>query len=392
MIFNRLKSAVKNFYQIFIAPPKQWKTPNEEMILIYDACGADILAPYLSEYGFEIISLRGESINIPCLMRAVLKLSFWKAGPIQAYADSYIELVSPKVVITFIDNNPAFYNISNRFSDIKTIFLQNGIRDEVADVFGKLVKAESYHVDHMLVYADGIGRHYQKFISGHIKAIGSFKNNHIKKSVETVASTILFISQYHDKPGNDEIFCIDNNGNKISWDQFFAVEVQVLSFLGMWCVENNKFLKICGRGSEQDILEKVFYDSCLRECKWEYIPRIDSQSSYCLVDSAEIVVFIDSTLGYESIGRGKKTASFSCRHNGHGAAFYNFGWPSDMPDNGPFWTNEADENQFRRIMDYLNRVNAEEWESVRQLFVRELMEFDPGNKGFISLLNQLLRD
>ena len=46
--------------------------------------------------------------------------------------------------------------------------------------------------------------------------------------------------------------------------------------------------------------------------------------------------------------------------------------------------------QFQRVMDYLNTVNEEEWEQTRQYYSTELMEFDPGNKRFIALLDQLL--
>jgi surface carbohydrate biosynthesis protein len=109
-----------------------------------------------------------------------------------------------------------------------------------------------------------------------------------------------------------------------------------------------------------------------------------------LVDAAEIVVFIDSTLGYEAIGRGKKTASFSCRGASLNSEDRKFGWSAGLPENGPFWTNDADERQLRRVMDYLNTVNAEEWEQTRQLYASELMEFDAGNTRFIALLDQLL--
>jgi len=390
MKFNRLKSILKNFYGIFIAPPKQWRLPKKGGVLIYDACGAEVLAPYLIGYSVEIIPSRGKSVNVPCLLRAILKLSFWRGNPIQSYAEAFIEVVSPKLVITYIDNDVSFYTISNRFQDIKTIFLQNGSRSEMGDIFGHLVKSESYHVDYMFVHGSAIGRHYQKFISGQVIAVGSLKSNQIKKSAKVVVGSILFISQYHDKPEGGAPFWIEPDGTPIYWDQFFAAEVQALNFLSQWCAENNKLLQICGRRTDKDCLEKGFYADCLKECVWEYIPRSSNSNSFELVDAAELVVFIDSTLGYESIGRGNKTASFSCRGSSLNNAATKFGWPTNLPDNGPFWTNDADERQFQRVMDYLNTVSAEEWEQTRQLYASELMEFDAGNTRFVALLAQLL--
>ena len=39
---------------------------------------------------------------------------------------------------------------------------------------------------------------------------------------------------------------------------------------------------------------------------------MDIYGCYNLFDAAYVVVFIDSTLGFEALGRGNKTASFSC--------------------------------------------------------------------------------
>jgi surface carbohydrate biosynthesis protein len=390
MKFDRLKSRLKNFYALFLAPPKKWKLPKKSEILIYDACGAEALTSYLTGYTTEVIPLRGESVNIPCLMRAILKLSFWQGKPKQAYGDAFMHAVSPKVVITFIDNNPAFYTISNRFPDIKTIFLQNGTRVEVGDVFGFLDKSESYHVDYMLVHGSAIGKHYQKYVSGQAIACGSLKNNHIKKSVEIVAETILFISQYCDKPESGTPFLIAPDGASVFWDQFYMAEVRVLNFLNKWCAENNKQLLVCARGLKKDGPEKDFYEEHLKDCEWKYIPKSDVYGSYNLVDAAEIVVFIDSTLGYESIGRGKKTACFSCRGTSLNTIDTKFGWPLGLPENGPFWTNDADDREFRRVMNYLNTVGAEAWEKTRQLYTEELMEYNAGNTRFIALLEQLL--
>ena len=41
-------------------------------------------------------------------------------------------------------------------------------------------------------------------------------------------------------------------------------------------------------------------------------------------------------------------------------------------------------------MDYLNKVNDEDWEKTRKHYASELMEFDPGNTRFVALLDQIL--
>ena len=142
--------------------------------------------------------------------------------------------------------------------------------------------------------------------------------------------------------------------------------------------------------SEKTGQEIDFFKTILSGWAWEYLPRTDLYSSYKSIDAAEIVVNIDSAMGDESIGRGKKTACFSCRRTNWQENVYKFGWIVDLPNNGPFWSNDQDEMQFLRVMDYLNSVNDEDWEKTCQKYVSELMDFDPDNTRLVTLLDQLL--
>ena len=127
MRISQIRYNIKLFYSLYIKPPKKWQYPKKSEILIYDAMGAEILMPYLAKYFVTTMAVRGESINIPCLFRGMLKPSFWRGKPGKAYTEAYIQVVLPKVVITFTDNNTSFYEISKSFPDIKTIFIQNSL-------------------------------------------------------------------------------------------------------------------------------------------------------------------------------------------------------------------------------------------------------------------------
>jgi surface carbohydrate biosynthesis protein len=390
MRISRLVSKLKLFYKIFIASPKQWHLPKKAEVLIYDACEAEVMLPYLTKYSVTTMAVRGELINMSCLLLAMLKLDWWKGQPLRAYSNAFIQVVSPKVVITFIDNNPRFYEISKCFPNVKTIFVQNGLRSEQGDVFSSLVKSENYHVDHIMVFGVAIARKYKLYITGSVLALGSLKSNKVKKTNVALNGSILFFSQYRCKPKNNSPSHVDGKGEPLYHHQYYSSEAIVLRFLAKWCVEHKKSLKIAGMSQEKTSLEIDFFEAILGGCTWEYLPRTGRYNSYKLVDSADIVVGIDSTLSYESIGRGKKTAFFSCRGVNFLSICRNFGWPADLPNNGPFWTNDQDEMQFQRIMDYLNTVNDEDWHLMRQRYASELMAFDPGNTRLVGLLDQLL--
>ncbi len=200
----------------------------------------------------------------------------------------------------------------------------------------------------------------------------------------------MFISQYDKEPIDQKPIYIDSGGKPIYWSLFHGVDAKVLSYLNTWCSEHNKVLRICGRTSGEDGLEREFFAKRLTTAKWTYFPKLDSYSTYKLLDSAEIIVVIESTVGFEALARGKKTAFFSCRGAIMNVDAFKFGWPLELPDTGPFWTNIADDKEFKRILDYLNMASNDEWESIRKLYASDLMAFEPGNGRFVALLEQLL--
>lgn len=391
MKFSWLYSKLQKFHRTFFQPPWRWSLPKKSDVLIYDASGASLLAPYLTKYRVEKLFLRGESVSIACLLRAAITLDFWKGNPILAYAKIFVRAVSPRVVITFIDNNKDFYCLSRSFNNIKTIFLQNGTRGEIGDVFGSLTPSDQYHVDYMLVHGEAIGRMYKKYISGTVIPIGSLINNSIQRSDPVGGEVVLFISQFRTRPDNGVPFLMDLDHAPVYWDQFYAAEVCILRFLNKWCVENHKLLQVAGCSTGSPGAERDFYQTYLTECAWEYVPKKNVSGSYRLVDAANLVVFVDSTLGYESIGRGQKTLALSCRKVGsRQRSAFCFGWPADLPDSGPFWTNMPCENEFYRVIDYVANLGTEEWESIRLEYAKELMFFEAGNTSLTTLLDRLM--
>lgn len=387
---QRIKTKLKLFFKIFVISPKNWNSLKKTDILIYDLTGSEFLMPYLKKYSVSKMAIRGESINLFCLLNSMLKLSFWK-NPLLAYTHSYIKAVLPKVIITFNDNNTRFYSISKQLLKCKTILIQNGSRDNWLDDFDRKYK---FHVDYMLVHGVNVGNYYSASISGEVLAVGSLKNNLIPILNETMDDGVLFISQWTSPPFDKQPFCKDYDFNSVSWGEYFSAELIVLKFLDKWCFENNKKLKVCGREKDAIDSEESFYKDHLFHCEWLYIPRKDNYNSYKLVDNSELVVHIDSTLGYESIARGKKTATFSCRGStllrDSDVVSWPFGWTGDLPNNGPFWTNNQDIEEFQRVMDYINTMSYKSWEKSLGPYSNGLMEFDSGNTHLVSLLEKLL--
>lgn len=108
------------------------------------------------------------------------------------------------------------------------------------------------------------------------------------------------------------------------------------------------------------------------------------------VGAAEgIAVMVNSTLGYESIARGNKTAIFSIRGTMLGIEGFGFGWPRDSPDEGLFWPNNPDLDSFIPILDYLFEVDYVQWKKdVGSTNYFSLMVYNPGNSIFKRTLSK----
>jgi len=367
---------------LFLRVRKIWVLPNKCDALIFDAIGSHpievelvkMLSPF-GTIGRFVLPDNGE-VNIPILLASILK----RGNRFAAYCDSYIQRTSPRLVITYIDNNNVFYSVAARNPAVKTMFIQNGSRNNDSfDFLERNSSGEILKVDFMLIFGNHIGSKYAKYISGSLVPIGSFRNNHVPRVRPKMKGTLSFVSQYRDHTA--EWFERDGVIYK-RW-----VAHIILPFLVSYAEEKGLQFRIIsnsGRSKDSSLLrkEKSYYKKILgSECeffKWEW-----HGSSYDAIDSTEVVVSNDSTLGLEAMARGTKSAIFSFRSTMWGLLNppdRNYGWPGCYPDEGPFWTNNPSTESFRRILDHLFTVSDEQWcDELEQHGFQEVMQYDPDN-------------
>ena len=387
-MFHLIKKLGRLLCHIFQAK-KIWTWPQQSEVLIYDAANQGILLEYLKPWSPEILHTRREQIN----MRVLLKSLFKKGRRVDAYIDCYIEKVNPRLVLTLIDNNATFYTISQRHPNLKTLFLQNGLRGYYLDVFEFLDNLNSnilntFFVDYMFVFGSTIGERYSRYIKGNILPIGSMKNNFMLKENSPQRGVIAFISHWKLDTG------WHIKGNFFSFNDLWThPDNLIIQCLMRYAKEKNKRVVIIPRqlkNSQLLIQEKNYYRK-LMGSEPEFLLPSTPYPSYSAVDVAEVVVTLDSTLGYESISRGTKTAIFQFRGTLTGISGWDYGWPADFPDDGLFWTNKPDQDIFVRILDYLFEVSDEQWKKdVESTNYSSLVEYDPGNTIFQSILKKEL--
>ena len=364
----------------------RFKQPKQRDVLLYFNTGAEVISSYFKSNEFQVLDLRETEVNIAIAVRCLL------TGNLSAenYARQFIKVAKPKLILTFIDNFPQYYLLKNEFPKIEIWLIQNGIRSERNDLFDllKSVSAgENNHVDKMFVFGTAIGRKYLEFISGETVVHGSFKNNLVQMS-PSKKDSVAYVSTFRPSQHLNTVLRESSPEMPVTYGQIISRREKVILWLAEYCIEKQLQLTIVGK-DENPQREESYYKSLLQNYKFEFVAREITSSSYEAIDKSEIVVFTSSTLGYESLARGKRTAALMLDAEIIGAEALRFGWPAELQDDGPFWTHQLDEARLREIMDFLRKVDDAEWDKIRKQTIKDVIVFDPNNSKFKESVNQI---
>jgi len=381
---------LKIFYRLFVRPKKLWRSPPKCEVLIYDAAASEFVIRIIGAHSSVIVPIRGESVNVPLLVKAMTKKTFWVRGQtINTYVAAFAANCHAKLVITFIDNNFEFYSLWKLLPGIQTMMIQNGTRDTVSDLNFGANGTHDYRINYVLSQGFAQSRYFSQFIIGRADAIGSIRNNSVAKKFCNPERTVVFVSQFRGGAENSEFFRT-NSGEIVYWGAFYMAEKVIFRWLADWSDENDYTLALCGMMQEDESEECKFFQSICREGQtFTYLPKLSEASGYSNVDNAGIVVSVDSTLGFESLSRGNKTAFFYNRDTTFKLS-EKFGWPAVFPESGPFWTNLRSEAEFERVMNSVASATDEEFAKMCEPYINELMVWDPGNSKAKALIDLVL--
>jgi len=372
--------------------------PKKCDILILDMSGAEMLSDFCGTKTHLVLD--SERLNLPILLATFLR----GHRSMAEYQNSYIRRCDPQIIVTNIDNELYFFTIKSKFPEIITIAVQNGWRANYSSkvesgFFTALENLNSPGCDYYCVFNKNIGNYLSRFVSTMPIVIGSAKNNnYLDNSIRRTQKTVTFISQH---PPRAVLDGVDGNffgASFVSDRVFYEVDLLVATFLSKFCEANELRFIICGKRTGAVEYESSFFSDATIHQNAFFQPRDSEYSTYELVANSDIVVSIDSTTGYEALARGKRTAFFSIRgeliskHLETKIDDLNFGWPLDLPDTGPFWTNISNEAEFSRILYYLITVTDVDWSNEIGKYTEDLMIFDPGNTVLRDLLQRLGAD
>ena len=105
-----------------------------------------------------------------------------------------------------------------------------------------------------------------------------------------------------------------------------------------------------------------------------------------MLNESQIVVSLDSTVGYEFLSRGDRVVIVGGRFSHHpnktvrDMPDIKFGYPSDLPTDGPFWISDLSESHLTTRLDSVRSMPENSWTDLIKPYQDLLMRFDPDNR------------
>jgi surface carbohydrate biosynthesis protein len=369
--------------------------PKRKLIALFDESGINILEKYV--YRKDICVIDPSTVNVFAFLRMLIagKKSLFD------YTVAYLKIFNPNFVFTFIDNHVDFYKLSNLFPEIKFIAIQNGLRanysNQIGNGFFDVLKEASQDSElsaHAIcVFGKASGEQFAEFIRTTPIITGSLKNNMVGELASTAEGfDIVFISQHSPFQIQNSTTRFFFGSQSLSAAEFHIIEQRVVHFLAKRAIRTNQSLAVLGKRSDSSPFEREFFVSAAKPAPIHFIPRTSDFSTYEFCKSASLIVTVDSAVGHEFLGRGKKVVFLSGRINAvsddlsHEVHDTNFGYPLELGASGPFWTNTANESEFERVIGSVQSMTDAQWASTVSPYNEVLMAYQPGNTAFIQML------
>ena len=360
-------------FKYFRNTKRVWRRPSRASLLIIDRGTASPLDEMFAHHNPHIMEIRGESVNMFALLRALPKI---RLGAV-AYLEAYIDFVKPKLILSRTDNNHTLWQLKRRQNvTYKVALIQNGWRFEYKDSLPEPDLKKNYRTDRFFAFGDASSKILAQRIDGELVTSGSLKANTVRREKSSNKSpSVAFISTFR----------VAKYKNYIEGSEFFETFGKLCKKLGMPLV-----IAGCERSVSGHQIEKDFYANHLTNFDWQIFQRVNDLSSYDVITSASCVIVESSSLGYESLSMGLRVGFVAIRVRNR--VTDRFGLPLEFGEKGPFWTNDPSEEEVGRILDYLLNVSDEQWERDSGWIRDQLMVHDYGNTKIRAYVEGVLAD
>ena len=323
---------LKKFFKVILS---KWvfSKPPKKKLLIYDL--PDLFERILVKDQYEVLDIRYNTVNIYILFITFLQTGF--KDLVKNYQKNYILSVSPKVIITSIDNNLYFFKLKQLFNKAKYICIQLSLRDSVflnsCKMHYKNKNATKLYSDYFFVYGNNDKTVLKKFIQSKFILSGSIINNsHLQKKDYRKIDKIIFINQ--------------------ATEGDFEKEVKIFKKIIRLSKDLNLSLYYLLKRREDHFLTKkikTMFEKEFLNKEFNYIEKKNNAYSY--INSNAIFFTSSSTLGFEAISR-KSKVIFLPYTKFPGKDYF-----KKYPRNGPFWTTDHSFQNIKNLSKSVLNLN-----------------------------------
>jgi len=370
----------------FRGTKRVWRKPPQTKLLIIDQGTASPLDEMFAEYNPHVMAIRGESINMLALLRALPRIHL---GAL-AYIEAYIDFVKPKLILSRTDNNPTMWQLKRRpNATYQVALVQNGMRcsafflNSNPSGIKQNPRKVKYYSDKYFVF----GRSVEKILGAAVESYFEFSGSlflNIFNFVETKGVNPALRSSL---PNVGLISTFRPKEKELNNSQILIYES-----LDKYLEKNNYQLSIIGNGisrSEQE-LEIKFFSNIFKKSKFQLGFFRSMGDSYEHLKNKKWIITCQSTLGYESLVSSVPVGFLhpeTIIYNGR-----DFDASSNLGSSGIFWTRSDDPQEHNRIFTYLDTVSDEQWERDSGWIRDQLMAYDFGNTKIRAYVESVLAD
>jgi surface carbohydrate biosynthesis protein len=308
------------------------------------------------------------------------------------------------------DNNVTFYATKAVLRGCKSIAIQNGYRINLPISRDAAFGIDLPHPNQLRHDADviltqgGHGTYFYQSILPHSRCefveAGHLMNNAIAAEGVDVferPKRLVFISKY---PNLNRAHTSINwyshewmslTDTTVTAAEYFRVDAIVVRACALIASEHELQFVVLGKRPKRQSSEYEFFAEHLAGLEWTYSPSDSQSSSYESLRPGDVIVNTDSTLGYELLARGLRTAFISARLRTAGypeVREYEFGYPVISQARGPFWTNDSSDSEIRRVLEFTMWAGAAEWSEQTRFVRQSIFNFDPRNRIFCRVLDE----
>ena len=311
-----------------------FKNPQEHELVIFDDESSFDLKNSISCYNFFLLQTRIENINKVYLSFQIIKYFFkyYNGNIMTAYLSSLLEIVRPKVVLTFIDNSLKFFDIAKIFDKkINFVVIQNGARYDlkrykhlykVKKINSDLTK--NYYIPNFLCFGQfEIDDYKENEIKvKNFSKVGSLRLanffHHIEKNKISLKKSLYDICLISDPmhAGKNEEYGIPSLEEGFAKTMKYTIKFcmkHIMKMIFSWKIKNKKTTP---KAFNEEL---VFYKKYLNDIEFNYVVsnsiEKDKFSSYKAMFQSNIVVATYSTMLRENLGIGGKILSCNCTYS-----------------------------------------------------------------------------